>query len=285
MLRRVWFAVALVVLLAGWLAVGPWVLAALVVALLVPVVRRRMRPSRWVLLAVAGVVAIAVGVVVVLPDGRLPIPPGGGLLVTPSYDGHAAHAQPIALAVPQHPGLAPNGRSSMHDDAWATDTYAGPGPLGRDPDVDTAWYGLEECATLAFDNLGRLVALCGNRSGPVLHVLDPDTMRPLDTFDLPDRQDSDKKPWEDLCGGAYFYFDAEGRAVVATTDRRVLTIDSDGLRQVDETDLADVVPEDDCLVALMPDWDGNTWYVTPPRSTWTARSPTRSPPTTPASTW
>jgi hypothetical protein len=262
MLRRVWFAVALVVLLAGWLAVGPWVLAALVVALLVPVVRRRMRPSRWVLLAVAGVVAIAVGVVVVLPDGRLPIPPGGGLLVTPSYDGHAAHAQPIALAVPQHPGLAPNGRSSMHDDAWATDTYAGPGPLGRDPDVDTAWYGLEECATLAFDNLGRLVALCGNRSGPVLHVLDPDTMRPLDTFDLPDRQDSDKKPWEDLCGGAYFYFDAEGRAVVATTDRRVLTIDSDGLRQVDETDLADVVPEDDCLVALMPDWDGNTWYVT-----------------------
>ena len=167
-----------------------------------------------------------------------------------SYDGHAATAQPIELAVPQHPGLAPNGRSSMHDDGWATDAYAGPGPLGRDPEVDSSWYGLEECATLAFDSRDRIVALCGNRSGPVMHVLDPDSMRPVETFELPDREKSDKRPWEDLCGGAYFYLDPEDRAVVATTDRRILTIDSDGLRQVDEVDLGDVVPDDDCLVAL-----------------------------------
>jgi len=164
--------------------------------------------------------------------------------------------------VPQHPGLADNGSSSMHDDAWATDSYEGPGPLGNDPEVSSSWYGLEECATLAFDPEGRLVALCGNRTGPVLHLLDPETMRPLDTFDLPDREDSDKRPWEDLCGGAYFYLDARGRAVVATTDRRVVTVDSDGLEQVDEVDLGDVVPDDDCLVALLPDWEGNTWYVT-----------------------
>ena len=207
-------------------------------------------------------VATAAGVVVVLPDGRLPIPPGGGLLVTPSYDGHAARAQPIALDVPQHPGLAPNGSSTMHDDAWATDSYQGPGPLGQEPEVTTAWYGLEECATLAFDPIGRLVALCGNRSGPVLHVLDPETMRPLETLDLPDREDSDKRPWEDLCGGAYFYLDARAQAVVATTDRRVLTVDTDGLEQVDEVDLGGVVPDDDCLVALLPDWDDHTWYVT-----------------------
>jgi PQQ enzyme-like repeat protein len=259
------FVVALVLLLAGWLAVGPWIFVVLLVALLVPATRRRMRPNRWVIGAVVGLVAIAVGVVVVLPDGRLPIPPGGGLLVTSSYDGHAATAQPIELAVPQHPGLAPNGRSSMHDDGWATDSYAGPGPLGRDPEVDSSWFGLEECATLAFDSRDRLVALCGNRSGPVLHVLDPGSMRPVETFDLPDRKKSDKRPWEDLCGGAYFYLDAEDRAVVATTDRRILTIDTGGtdeLRQVDEVDLADVVPDDDCLVALMPDWEGNTWYVT-----------------------
>jgi hypothetical protein len=164
--------------------------------------------------------------------------------------------------VPQHPGLATNGSSSMHDDGWATDSYQGPGPLGQHPEVTTSWFGLEECATLAFDPEGRLVALCGNRSGPVLHLLDPETMRPLDTFDLPDREESDKRPWEDLCGGAYFYLDAQARAVVATTDRRVLTVDSDGLEQVDEVDLGDVVPDDDCLVALLPDWEGNTWYVT-----------------------
>ncbi len=262
MLRCMGFLVALVVVAAGWLAVGPSVFAALLVALLVPAVRRRMRPGRWVLLGVVGVVAAAVVVVVVVPDGRLPIPPGGGLLATPSYDGRAVDAQPIELAVPQHPGLAPNGRSSMHVDGWATDSYAGPGPLGRDPEVDSAWYGLEECATLAFDSRDRLVALCGNRSGPVMHVLDPASMHPVETFDLPDREESDKRPWEDLCGGAYFYLDPEDRAVVATTDRRILTVDSDGLDQVDEVDLGDVVPDDDCLVALLPDWDGNVWYVT-----------------------
>jgi hypothetical protein len=207
-------------------------------------------------------VAVATAVVALLPDGRLPIPPGGGLLVTSSYDGHAAEPQPIELDVPQHPGLAGNGSSTMHDDAWATDSYQGPGPLGKDPEVTTAWFGLEECATLAFDPDGRLVALCGNRSGPVMHLLDPETMRPLETLDLPDREESDKRPWEDLCGGAYFYLDAQANAVVATTDRRLLTVASDGLEIVDEVDLGDVVPDDDCLVALLPDWDGNTWYVT-----------------------
>ena len=256
------FVVALVLLVAGWLAIGPWILAVLLVALLVPATRRRMRPNRWLLGGLAAVVVAATAVVVLLPDGRLPIPPGGGLLVTSSYDGHAVEAQPIELTVPRHPGLAANGSSTMHDDAWATDSYQGPGPLGKDPEVTTSWYGLKECATLAFDPDGRLVGLCGDRSGPVMHVLDPETMRPLETLDLPDREDSDKRPWEDLCGGAYFYLDAEARAVVATTDRRVLTVDSDGLEQVDEVDLNDVVPDDDCLVALLPDWDGNTWYVT-----------------------
>jgi hypothetical protein len=262
MLRYVGFVVALVLLVAGWLAIGPWVLAVLLVAVLVPATRRRMRPNRWLLGGLAAVVVAATAVVVLLPDGRLPLPPGGGLLVTPSYDGHAVEAQPIELTVPQHPGLAANGSSTMHDDAWATDSYQGPGPLGRDPEVTTSWFGLKECATLAFDPDGRLVGLCGDRTGPVMHVLDPETMRPIETLDLPDREESDEQPWEDLCGGAYFYLDAEARAVVATTDRRVLTVDSDGLEQVDEIDLKDVVPDDDCLVALLPDWEGNTWYVT-----------------------
>jgi len=204
----------------------------------------------------------------VLPDGYLPIPPGGGLLVTASYEGKPASSHAIEMEVPQHPGLAPNGRSSMHGDGWATDSYAWPGPLGQDPEVDSAWYGLEECATLAFDSHDRLVALCGNRSGPVLHVIDPESMRPLDTLDLPDRRDSDKQPWEDLCGGAYFYLDDRDQAVVATTDRHLLTVStSDGSGGADLAtestyDLSQLVPEDDCLVALMADWSGRTWWVT-----------------------
>ena len=214
-----------------------------------------------------------------LPDGRLPIPPGPGALVTPSYTGHAGHAPTRRLEVPQHPGLAANGRSSMHNDGWASDSYPGPGPLGRDPEVDTAWYGLEECATLAFDQRERLVALCGDLRGPVLHVLDRD-MQPLATKRLPDRPDVEgKKPWENLCAGAYFYLDDQDHAVVATTDRRVLefaTSDADGdadLSQVRSYDVSGEVPAKDCLIALMPDWAGRSGSS--PRTGGSARSTPR----------
>jgi hypothetical protein len=109
------FVVALVLLVAGWLAVGPWVLALLLVALVVPASRRWMRPNRWLLGGLAALVVMATAVVVLLPDGRLPIPPGGGLLVTSSYDGHAVEPHPIALSVPQHPGLAAKGISTIHE--------------------------------------------------------------------------------------------------------------------------------------------------------------------------
>jgi hypothetical protein len=156
----------------------------------------------------------------------------------------------------------------MHADGWASDSYAGPGPLGHDPDVDTAWYGLEECATLAFDRHDRLVALCGDLRGPTLHVLDRD-MRPLATRKLPDRPDVEgKHAWENLCAGAYFYLDPEDRAVVATTDGRILefaTSTPNGtarLKQERAFDVSAALPDQDCLVALMPDWDGLIWFVT-----------------------
>ena len=252
--------------------VGPVVLLGVLVAFAVPRARRRLwpwlRPTRRVVAGwTAGVLAL-VGLVVLVPDGWLPVPSGGGVAVTPRYDGRPARARPIELPVPEHPAMAPNGRSAMHGDAWATDTHPGPGPLGDTPEVDTAWYGLEECATLAFDVRGRLVALCGDLEGPTLRVLDPESMRPLATKDLPDRRDSDVRPWEDLCGGSYFYLDERDRAVVATTDRRVLVVGTaDGAGEPDLTtevthDLTGVVPEDDCLVALLPDWSGRIWWVT-----------------------
>ena len=65
----------------------------------------------------------------------------------------------------------------------------GRGRWAATPRWTTSWFGLEECATLAFDSRDRLVALCGNRTGPVLHVLDPESMRPVETFDLPGPQE------------------------------------------------------------------------------------------------
>ncbi len=259
----------LAVLLLVW-AVGPIALLLALASLAVPWVRRFLRPTKKVVAGWVVAVAVLAAVVALIPDGYLPIPPGAGVLVTPSYTGSPATAEPIELAMPQHPGLAGNGESAMHNDGWSSDSYAGPGPLGDDPDVSTAWFGIKECATLAFDRQGRIIALCGNLRGAIMHVLDPETMRPLATLELPERGDGrGKKPWENLCGGSYFYLDDQDRAIVATTDERVAVVttsDEDGdpdLELTESYDVGDLVPEDDCLIALMPDWGTDrTWWVT-----------------------
>ncbi len=262
------FGAALVV---AWLAVGPWGLVLVLLSLLVPAVRRGLAPT-WRSSAVLLALLLAVAATVVLvPDGWLPIPPGPGLLVTPRHSGAPATARPIRADVPQNPFLAPAGTSSMHDDAWASDSYPYAGPLGRSPEVDTAWFGVEECATIAFASDGDLVALCGSPGGPTMHLIDAETLRKQDSYDLPGRRDRpgvrEAPPWEDLCGGAYFYLDSQQRAVVATTDRRVLVLSTrdHGRPRLSEQvgyDLGDHVPTADCLVALLPDWQGRIWFVT-----------------------
>lgn len=269
-------AAALAAVLFLWLLLGPVVLLLLVVALAVPRSRwwivDHVRPERpWRATGIAaGVLAALSLLVIVIPDGWLPIPQGPGALVTPKYVGRPAITRPVTgMEIPQHPYLARNGTSSMHNDAWATDAYAGPGPVGESPEVDTAWFGIEECATLAFDSRDRIIALCGDLEGPTLRILDPESMRPLATRDLPDRVDvNGKAPWENLCGGSYFYLDERDRAVVATTDRRIVvfeTADADGepdLTLAETYDVSDAVADDDCLIALMPDWDGRIWFET-----------------------
>ena len=265
-------AAAALALLLLWWALGPLVVVVAMLSLAAPQVRGRIRVEHpWRDLGYAAGAALVLAVfVVVVPDGRLPIPQGPGRLVSPAYVGRPAIVHPIAgMEVPQHPHLAANGRSSGHNDAWASGAYEGAGPRGERPEVDTAWFGLERCATLAFDRDGRIVTLCGERSRPRLKVLDPESMHTLAEADLPEHVEVDgARPWEDLCGGSSFYLDERDRAVVATTDRRVLVYETrDGQGEPDLTvaetyDVRDLVPDDDCLVAVGPDWDGALWFVT-----------------------
>lgn len=232
------------------LALGPWVLAAAVGGLVVPRVRDWLRPTRRVVGIGTVVVAGLGGLVVVVPDGWLPIPPGPGALVTPAYVGRPASAHPIRLSVPEPPGLARGGAAG--------------GPLGESPEVDSAWYGLIRCATPALDSRGRLVTVCRDRGAGALEVIDPDTMRPLVIKELPERPDK----LDDACVDAPFYVDDAGRAVVATADRHVLvaeTADTGGdadLTTRADLDLTGQVPADDCLVGLVPDGRGRIWFAT-----------------------
>ena len=210
----------------------------------------------------AGCTALAIALAV--PAAAIPIPSLPPPLLTPTFVGAPATANPIASTpVPQNPYLAPNGRNNIHDDAYATDAYSGPGPLGRKPVVTSELYGVEECATVAFDNAGRIVGLCGNLSGPVLRLIDPVTLKVLATHSLPGRQFKvGVNPLSDLCGGAYFYLDNLDRAVVETTARTIEVVaDAGNALTLQRTyDLTSAVPSDDCLIALAPDWNGLIWF-------------------------
>jgi hypothetical protein len=101
-------------------------------------------------------------------------------------------------------------------------------------------------------------------------LLDPDTLDVLAAHPLPPRKPStETSPLEDLCGGAYFYLDERDRAIVETTNAQVWVVAESETPLGTPTfnlertyDLSSAVPEGDCLIALMPDWDGRIWFVT-----------------------
>ena len=192
------------------------------------------------------------------------IPSIPGPLFVPKYAGAPAVANPIAsFAVPQNPFMSPNPTNSIHDDAYATDSYPGSGPLGRKPIVQSAFYGVDECATMTFDALHRLVGLCVQSTGPVLQIMNPVTLGIVGKYKLPPRQLSTKNPLTDLCGGAYFYLDNHNRVVVATTQRSIQVV-GEGFNSftLQHTyDLTSAIGDKDCLIALMPAWNGLIWFV------------------------
>ena len=219
--------------------------------------------------AVAGLLAAATVVLGTLgasADAATPIPPGPGDATVPAFEGHAVADHPLASRpVPQHPFMAPAGQNSMHDDAYATDAYAGGGPTGKDVTVTSATYGVVECATIAFDSRGRIVGLCGSLQGFELMLIDPDTLDARATMTTSQRDPtSGANPLTDLCGGAYFYLDDRDRAIVETTDGTILVVKvtRSGFDLRRTYDVSSAIPDSDCLIALMPDWDGRIWFVT-----------------------
>src|SRR5437879_2931478 len=65
-----------------------------------------------------------------------PIPQQIGAQKVEVFIGSPVTAKPITTSViPQHPFMANNGRSNVHNDTYMSDTYIGSGPLGQSPEV------------------------------------------------------------------------------------------------------------------------------------------------------
>ena len=120
----------------------------------------------------------------------VPIPEGPDANSVPSFLGAPAVPRRIvAPLIPQHPFMAPNGRSNVHDDAYMTDTYVGLGPLGRMPERRST-YQNAECGSLTFDSAGRIVGICVGVEGPRLVLFDAQTLETEAVMSLPPRSPS-----------------------------------------------------------------------------------------------
>jgi hypothetical protein len=186
----------------------------------------------------------------------------------PEFTGAPATLDPVQTApVPRHPFMAANGRSNLHNDAYMSDTYRQPGPLGEATETGSALF-VRECGSIAFDRHGRLVTICVGLDHPVLAVLDPRSLGVLAALDLPPRAAS-LNPFGDFTGGGYFYLDHADRAVIPTSQAHLLTVAVGGagpdatLEVVDEIDLSAVVrPPGDAIISVLPDDRGRLWFAT-----------------------
>ena len=181
----------------------------------------------------------------------------------PQYIGSPATPKPVsAPPVPRHPFMAPNGLSNLHDDAYQTDTYTWPGPLGSDVQVSSALF-FRECGSITLDSAGRLVTICVGLDRPVLTMLDPATLEVLAAYELPPRNVS-PNPFRDFTGGGYFYLDHQDRAVTPTSNRHIYVLaEAAGpdFELVRDYDLSGVVQQGDGIISALPDWDGRLWFA------------------------
>ena len=233
--------------------------------------RSVVRPARR--RATAALAATVLGVLVAAPNAvavtEIPSDPPNGPSLIPGFLGSPASADPVrAPAIPRHPFMAANGASNVHNDGYQSDTYTYPGPLGRDPEVNSQFFGtLGLCGvTIAFDRFGRLVTTCVSGNSQELRIMDPTTLETMASYSLPPRVVPPGGNPFTSAGGAYFYVDERDRAVISTTRSiRVVAITGRASNPSFELtrvyDVSSVVPADDQINSAIPDWSGRLWFV------------------------
>jgi hypothetical protein len=197
-----------------------------------------------------------------------PIPEGPEAGSQRSFIGSRTYPKPVQTApVPQHPFMAPNGRSNIHSDAYQSDTHLPAGPLGRGTET-LSTLQVAECASATFDSQGRIVTVCVGLEGPRIAMFDPHTLERLATFPLPPRSGGGGgNPLSDFSGGGYFYLDNLDRVVVPTNTRHIWVVGETsgptgpGFELVRDYDLSLTVLPGDGIISALPDWSGRIWFA------------------------
>ena len=211
--------------------------------------------------------AFAAALLVVAPAAAAPIAPGP-VSTLPAFTGAPFSAQPATPTLaPQNPFLGKNPNNNIHDDTWMTDAYQRRGPLGRSLVAFSGAFPPSLCGTLAFDSHGRIVSVCPSAGlPPQARVIDPTTLRPLATLDLPNPPDTTGTPaYQNFTGGGYFFLDPQDRIWAATKSNQLWVIAerAGGTRLVKQRayDLSRVLTPQEHITSALPDFSGRIWFV------------------------
>ncbi len=193
----------------------------------------------------------------------------------PEFVGAPATAAPMApLILPEHPYLAPQGDSRIHNDAENSAVYNRDGPLGINPTITTASM-LETgdivsvCAMSAFTAEGLLVTSCIRLATQPsvfgqtrLVALDPVTLDTLAVAPVAERPIV-----QNSAGGAYFSIDNNGRFVIGAPNNSIEIWELNRAGGVavfmrrQGWDVSGVLAPGDLLQDTVADWEGNIWFA------------------------
>jgi hypothetical protein len=170
----------------------------------------------------------------------------------------------------EHPFLAPAGRNSMHNDSYQSDAYTWSGPLGKDPQVDSALFHplVGNCVSSVLDNEGRLISTCVTPFGVTLVARDPDSLAIIARKKITHWLPIGNK----FGGGVYFHLDHEDRVLLASNEPaiEIWVLEGEGKSLgwmkgqsiLLGSALNRVHKADHRVIDLQPDWQGNYWFIT-----------------------
>ena len=149
-----------------------------------------------------------------------------------------------------------------------TDAYNRKGPLGEDLQTDSYAYPSSLCGSITFDSQGRILTSCPSIPfPPQLRIIDPDTMAPIDTLDMPTAPNPPNTPaYQNFTGGGYFFLDNKDKIWAATKTDHIYRVgfgdDGDTLTVERDYDLTGVLDADtERITSALPDYDGRIWFV------------------------
>lgn len=253
------------VVLALWvprnLALG--VVAVAVIALVIALLADRSpdEPLRGWALGVVGLVGAYAAVALVTGAVETRIPQFPRAPWTPDFVGEASAGSPLAAtAPPDHPGLAPGSFSTIHNDAWMTDAYAGVSTINPETASVVSFFAGADCATVVWNGDGNLVAVCVSPSEVRGYILSPNTLDPIVQRRLASRTIT-SRALTDFSGGGYAFLDSVRRLVTPLPDGRIARFDATSLTLVDEFSVVDQLAPGEQITSALPDASGLLWFV------------------------